>query len=428
MKKSKALVLRKAGDVARLQPDALHQIIQTRGLEKCGEIVMLATPQQLTQIFDLDLWRPAEAGKDEQFDADRFGLWLEVMAEFGASEAAHKLTEMNADLVIAGLAQHVRVFDSGVTPAYDHGTVWEIGGYQLFAKRTDSWEAIVAILISLDADHPDYFRQVMRGCRGLSNSGFELDGLDDLLSQEQQTMFDLALDRERRREEQGFVAPAQARAFLRGILGTFPEVARYRACASPPEFNYKFESRIEELAYLANTLMAGCSLQGRPFTKEEAKDAAVAVCKLGLENLPEDFLENHDLVEAFGIGWTMHHKDVAMYGTERLLEVLVDLKCNDSSVQEDLDALRIELSKAFKAGMPWLARDALDVIAILDMPAWAALLGLLDECPILHGALRVSQIPRTHSVSASAFEFISQNSQIACIRQFLQSLPETLRS
>jgi uncharacterized protein DUF6178 len=416
MKKSKALVLRKAADIVRLQPGALHQIIQERGLEKCGEIVMLATPHQLTQLFDLDLWRPAEAGEDEQFDADRFGLWLEVMAEFGASEAAQKLTEMNADLVIAGLAQHARVFDSGVTPACDHGTVWEIGGYQLFAKRTDSWDAIVAILISLDADHPEYFRQVMRGCRALSNSGFELDGLDDLLSQEQQTLFDLALDRERRREEQGFVAPAQARAFLRGILGT------------QHEFNYKFESRIEELAYLANTLMAGCSLQGRPFTKEEAKDAAVAVCKLGLESLADDFLENHDLVAAFRVGWTLLHKDVAMYATEQLLEVLVDLQCNDSSIQDDLDALRVELSKASNAEMPWLARDALEVIAILDMPAWAALLGLIDECPVLHGALRASQNRRTHSVSASAFEFISQNSQIACIRKFVQALPETLRA
>ena len=68
-----------------------------------------------------------------------------------------------------------------------------------------------------------------------------------------------------------------------------------------------------------------------------------------------------------------------------------------------------------------------DVIAILDMPAWAALLGLIDECPVLHAALRASQNPRTRSVSPSAFEFISQNSQIASIREFMQSLPEALR-
>jgi len=77
--------------------------------------------------------------------------------------------------------------------------------------------------------------------------------------------------------------------------------------------------------------------------------------------------------------------------------------------------------------MPWRARESLDVIAIIDMPAWMALLGLIDECPVLHAALGASRNPRTHSVSASAFEFISENSQIASIREFMESLPETLR-
>jgi hypothetical protein len=34
---------------------------------------------------------------------------------------------------------------------------------------------------------------------------------------------------------------------------------------------------------------------------------------------------------------------------------------------------------------------------------------------------------RTRAVSASAFEFISENRQVASIREFMQSLPETLR-
>jgi hypothetical protein len=40
------------------------------------------------------------------------------------------------------------------------------------------------------------------------------------------------------------------------------------------------------------------------------------------------------------------------------------------------------------------------------------------------GALRNS---RTLSIGASDFEFISENCQIASIREFMQSLPETLR-
>src|SRR4029434_18273 len=54
--------------VPRLRPDLLHRVIQSCGLEDCAEIVALATPQQLARIFDLDLWRAAKAGRDEQFD------------------------------------------------------------------------------------------------------------------------------------------------------------------------------------------------------------------------------------------------------------------------------------------------------------------------------------------------------------------------
>ena len=74
--------------VPRLQPELLHRVIQRCGLEDCGELVALATPEQITRIFDLDLWRPAHAGMDEQFDAARFGVWLEVLVEFGADTTA----------------------------------------------------------------------------------------------------------------------------------------------------------------------------------------------------------------------------------------------------------------------------------------------------------------------------------------------------
>src|SRR5438552_1140353 len=472
--------------VPRLQPDLLHRVIQSCGLEDCGELVVLATPEQLTRIFDLDLWRSAEPGMDEQFDADRFGVWLEVLAEFGVSMAAQKLAEMDADLVIVGLAQHARVFDRAMVTAthvLDYGLACEVGGYRLVAKRTDSWEAIVAILISLDAEHPGYFHQVMRGCRALSNSRPEPDGLHDLLAEEHQTMFDLGLDRERRRDEQGYVTPAQARSFLqmsrqlrlgsdtmppanpvaraylrsldetatahtapRGFLrlrpiglalrvpaskgpapsadpleaaaalldvlreagiiaeqprallnGSQDHTAVLRRIHAHMQFVFDcdhaaYARRSEELTYLANTIMAGCALQGRPFTAQEARDAAVAVCNLGLENwpplwnsaksLPDDFLVNHDLVIVFQVGWTVLHKDVGMYAAEQLLEVLAGLRCVDGDVQIGLNALRIKLSTCCRAGMPWRARDALDVIASLDMPAWAALLGLLDERPV----------------------------------------------
>ena len=215
--------------VPRLPPEMLHRVIQSCGLEDCGELVALATPDQLARVFDLDLWRTGQPGLDEQFDADRFGVWLEVLVESGASRRG---AETRGDGRRSGdrCARAARCASSiprryrrlrrwtekrWPRPAHvDDGLGCDVGGYLVVARRTDSWDAIVAVLVALDAEHHDYFHRVMRGCRSLSNSRPEVDGLDDLLTDREQVMFDLAFDRERRREQQGYVTPAQARAFL----------------------------------------------------------------------------------------------------------------------------------------------------------------------------------------------------------------------
>jgi hypothetical protein len=51
--------------VPQLPPETLHQLIRHAGLEACGELVASATPEQLTSVLDLDLWRHARPGRDE---------------------------------------------------------------------------------------------------------------------------------------------------------------------------------------------------------------------------------------------------------------------------------------------------------------------------------------------------------------------------
>jgi hypothetical protein len=85
------------------------------------------------------------------------------------------------------------------------------------------------------------------------------------------------------------------------------------------------------------------------------------------------------------------------------------------------------LTKHWRGGSPWNARDALDVIAILDPPAWAALLGLLDQFPTLHAAIDASLVGTTRQIDAAAFEFISENAQIDRVRDFMNLLPGILR-
>jgi hypothetical protein len=518
MAKSQSLLVRLlntpdlATIVPQLQPEVLHRVIQTCGLEDCAEFVALATPQQLTRILDVDIWQAPAPGAGEVFDADRFGVWIAVLMDSGAAVAAEKLVALDIELVVAGLARHASVFDHAAVSSYTtlsgedipgramHGDLGsEIGGYVLEAKRTSAWEPIVELLAFLAAERPGYFHRLMRGCVGLSNGRREEDGFHELLEDDEQDMFDLGCDREARREQQGYATPAQAQAFLRGgrdlqldagrpprsaivrayfraIEPTdaadtatarqgsralpeagshtaghveppvgFVEVLRDAGLFAPPpplrallgaadgetprlsmiEAHVASEAAAaEELAYLANTIVAGCAIQGRPFTPGEASDAAAAICNLGLENWPAHW-SAPDLITAFQVGWTILHHDVCMFAARALIDVLADIRCGDRAIQLRLDGLRRELIQHVRSREPWRARQALDVIIMLDAPAWAALLAFIDECPVIHAAVSASR-RRLRAVNPTDFEFISQSRQIAAVREFMASLPSVL--
>jgi len=77
-----------------------------------------------------------------------------------------------------------------------------------------------------------------------------------------------------------------------------------------------------------------------------------------------------------------------------------------------------------RAGTPWREREDLDVLAILDPPSWATLLGLIDECPVVPKGER-SAGPQPLRVTTE-FEFISENRQVAWAQDFVESLPDRL--
>jgi hypothetical protein len=515
--------------VPHLAPETLHQLIQYRGLDACGELVTSATSAQLTSVLDLDLWRPGQPGRDEQFDVARFGEWLEVLVDAGDSLAARTVAALDKHLVIAGLCRYLRVFDPGTfepTESSDDEATdrhekmnsetsadvveCEVGGYLVRARRTDAWDAIVTLLVTLETEHEHAFHALMQGCRRLSNSTPEVDGLDDVLMAPDQHLHDVAIDREQRRSRHGYATSADARAFLQmarrpqrtgavnpiatayfraadeeeadvptndaadasargdddiptsvdAVLelltetGLMPErpralleagdddtdAARLPLLRRLTEFvadhdETAYLTRSRELAFLAKTLLAGCSVQSRAFTPNEAADAAACICNLGLERwpapggtavLPDTFLVDHDLVTAFEGGWSVLYQDVSLFVADQLVSTLADLHGVDADTRRALRALRRKLMEQRKAGTPWLARDAAEVLAMLDMTAYTSVLGLLDECPILPAALTAVLERRTTSISPTAFAFISTTAQIGDVRVFMRTLPGLL--
>ena len=444
---------RLAKTVPDLAPEVLHQLILHRGLDVGADLVAAATSEQVTSVFDLDLWHSPKPGLEEKLDANRFVEWVEALIDKDPSLAARTVASLDAGLVIAAMSRYIRIFDPGVferivpTEEVDHdnapdpfaGLVHEMAGYIIRARCPEGWDAIVLLLNALEDEHPDRFHEVIVGCRRLSNDRPEIDGLDDLLEAPEQATHDATLAREDRQSALGYVTPGDARAFLemarrprqphaphelareslagsriRRSSGSDPDhLDRSRALVERSHGDASsetrisramrhlgahdaetFDERMKELAFLAGALVAGCSLGDRPFTPREAQDAAIAVCNLGLEQwpgagidapLPDDFLKTQKLVAVFETGWAVLHEQVSLFVADRLIATLRDLRCHDLDTRRGLIALERELIKHRAAGAPWRAREALDVIAILDMTAWTSLLGLLSECPVLPG-------------------------------------------
>lgn len=506
--------------VSRLSPDVLHQVIRHHGLDACTALVAAATPQQVTAILDLDLWRPAAAGGTEQFDAARFGAWLEALMEEGEAVAARVIAEMDESLAVAALSRYVRVFDPGIFeptfssdderewngPAPSNDCECDVGGYTVRARTADTWDAIVGLLVTLSEERPGAFHALMQGCRDLSNSTPEEDGLDDLLLAPEQALHDVALEREQRRTEQGYLSAEDARAFLtlarrpRGgpspaanpiaaayfrdlnttmastddhapreeptvaavpdadlaaSLDAVAEVMAEAGIASAPprallgpadgaatritpleplmehvlaSHPAAYLARNQELTFLANALLAGCSVYTRPFTIQEAWDAAVGVCNLGLDRgaVPDAYLVDHDLIAEFEAGWRLLHEEVGLFVADRLIAALAELRTVDEESQQDLDRLRRDLQRERAAGTPWRAYESLEVMAILDTPVWACLCGLLSECPVVPDALSAILDRRTSAVSATAFAGFTIRAEIDRVHEFGARLRDLL--
>jgi len=189
-------------------------------------------------------------------------------------------------------------------------------------------------------------------------------------------------------------------------------------------------ARGQELAFVANALVAGCRLQSRAFTPREASEAAAATCSLGLQRQPAppgvDYLVGHDLIGIFEDGWTALHREVSVFVGEGLLAALRGVRIGESETLAGLHELQRSLETHLASGTPWLAGDALEVLAVLDTPAWSGLLGLLSECPIITDAVVAIVERRTGRVDPGAFAFVATNADIDVVRAFMARVPELL--
>jgi hypothetical protein len=202
--------------------------------------------------------------------------------------------------------------------------------------------------------------------------------------------------------------------------------------------------RTDELAFLANAVLAGASLQGRPLAPGEASQAVLAVCNLGLERwpaqwldtsaargraggLPDDLLLRTDFIAAFQVGWTVLHEEVCLYAADGLIRALASVSSHDRDVRMQIERLKRRMNAELRRGTPWNARVSLEVLTLIDVVTWAAMVALTGELPVLHAAVPAVLRRDTGGIDPAAFQFIATPRDIARAREFVDLLPDRLR-
>ena len=178
--------------IQELPPAALGALIDRVGLEDAGELVALATTEQLAHVWDEDLWKNDRPGEEERFDADRFLVWLTILMEAGEQHAARRIAELPEDLVTLALHRHVLVLDVDALAAemadsdeedvdltdkaLESCLYEELDGYQIVSRRHEGWDTVLAALLALDRDNHAFLVRVLDRCVAMSAEYIESNG------------------------------------------------------------------------------------------------------------------------------------------------------------------------------------------------------------------------------------------------------------
>ncbi len=219
--------------IQAIDDDQLLRLIEHVGVEDAGDIISLASFTQLTHIFDNVFWKNARPGEREKFDPQQFALWLEVAMEHSAGTAKKIVADMDEDLLVLGLAENLLVVDHESfllrmqNPArsfeddlldklLDSEQLMEWGEMFIIPKNgCNNWDTLIALLVDLDSEDSDRIERILKTINHISTEYIEDNGgLYNVLTSGEMLENDLAAERETRREQQGYVSPEAATAFL----------------------------------------------------------------------------------------------------------------------------------------------------------------------------------------------------------------------
>lgn len=205
-----------------LQPAALARLVDRIGLNDAGEVMALAPTQKLLQALDESLWKSPQPGVAEMFDAGELVNWLEAWNDSGATFVAERLAAMTDEYralclshLVSVRVHHTLAFlaipDDEVDRERDTlqpvGSCALYGPYMVVPTVEDEWEIVQASLDALWTEDAECLLHTL----GM------LDGAESMLAASEvrrRLRIDVSHERERVRENLGYVTATGASAFL----------------------------------------------------------------------------------------------------------------------------------------------------------------------------------------------------------------------
>jgi Family of unknown function (DUF6178) len=220
-----------ANTIQALPAPTFAALVRKVGVEDAGELVALATTEQLVQAFDEDLFVSNRAGERESLDVGRFVVWLEVLLEAGEEATADRVAELDEDFVAHALGGLLLVLDEDalrdrlddgdedgarqVDKSLESALTEDIDGYILVAKQHDGWDAVLSLVLALDRNHRALLVRLLDRLAQVASTYLDdLEELSTVLSEGESLAEDAEAAREDRRSKQGYVEARSARAFL----------------------------------------------------------------------------------------------------------------------------------------------------------------------------------------------------------------------
>lgn len=223
--------------VQSLPAPTLVKLIHKIGLEDSAEILSLASSEQLNRVVDEDLWQ--NAGRKEQFDPERFVLWLQVLEEMGYARAGARLSEMDEDFLTLALSHFLFVLELEAVSflrAQVIGDGWEderlekilesfhsheFGDLLALARPHAPWDSLHPLLLALEESDSAMLGRILQRLAAAGEAKAEREGgLYEVLSSEEMLEGDASFARDQRRTRDGFVAASDAAAFVAWIKAT----------------------------------------------------------------------------------------------------------------------------------------------------------------------------------------------------------------